>query len=162
MQEIEFTTNQPEETFALAEVIGQKLRGGEAIELKSDVGGGKTQFVKGLAGGAGVSELVSSPSFTVSNVYAAKHFKLHHFDFYRLDDPGVMRDSLSETLEDPKSVSVIEWPGLIEDVLPEIRLVISFKVLSETKRKILIRYPGQLAYLIPKGSPNADSNDSHR
>ena len=83
------------DTLALAEKIGRRVKGGETIELVSDLGGGKTAFVSGLAKGMGSRDSVSSPSFTLSNVYQADNISLHHFDFYRLSDPGILRDELA-------------------------------------------------------------------
>jgi tRNA threonylcarbamoyladenosine biosynthesis protein TsaE len=145
-------TNNAEETQQLAEAIGARLRGSETIELISDVGGGKTTFVKGLAYGAGASEVVHSPSFTISNEYNGKRVKLNHFDFYRLDEPGIMRASLEESLEEPASVNVIEWADIVKDILPEARLSIVFKVLGENKRSLSISYPEALSYLLSEES----------
>src|SRR6185312_5854101 len=78
-------------TSDVAMKIGRKLQGGEVIELISDLGGGKTTFVRGLAKGMGSQDTVRSPSFTLSNEYRSGKLTLYHFDFYRLEDPGIMR-----------------------------------------------------------------------
>ncbi|MBX4191001.1 tRNA (adenosine(37)-N6)-threonylcarbamoyltransferase complex ATPase subunit type 1 TsaE, partial [Candidatus Saccharibacteria bacterium] len=75
------------ETESIGSLIGASLKGGEVIELRSDLGGGKTTFVRGLAAGAGSKANVTSPTFTLSRLYPAKNFSIHHFDFYRLNDP---------------------------------------------------------------------------
>lgn len=124
------------------------------IELVGDLGSGKTSFVKGLANGIGSQDLVRSPSFTLSNQYTGKQLILNHFDFYRLDDPGIMRDELAEILERPDAVIVIEWANIVEDVLPNNRLTVSLKPISENKRAISFEYPESLNYLI-----DADTND---
>jgi len=84
MDTLRITSESPEATEQLAEAIGRRLTGGEVIELVSDLGGGKTTFVRGLARGLGSADVVSSPTFTVSKVYKADKLELHHFDFYRL------------------------------------------------------------------------------
>lgn len=134
---------------ALAERIGQRFRGGEVIELVSDLGGGKTTFVKGLAKGMGSLDTVHSPSFTLSNEYRAGDITLCHFDFYRLQEAGVMRDELAELVNDPQVVVAVEWPDIIEDVLPASRITVRITPTGETARQIEISYPEQLSYLIP-------------
>ena len=105
--------------------VGALLKGGEVIELIGDVGAGKTTFVRGLARGMGVDEVVQSPSFTINRVYdAADGKRLIHYDFYRLEDAGIMNDELADALKDQRAVLVIEWAGAVEDVLPEDRLVL--------------------------------------
>lgn len=141
------TSSGLEETLHLAEQIGRKLKGGEIIELISDLGGGKTAFVRGLAAGMGSTDTVRSPSFTISNKYSADKLKLYHFDFYRLQEPGIMKDELAEILTDPNAVVALEWAGIIDDVLPTERLQITFKVTDENQRFISIKCPNTLDYL---------------
>jgi len=141
-----------EATLALAERVGSKLKGGELIELVSDLGGGKTAFVRGLAKGLGSQDTVSSPSFTISNQYQAGPLTLHHFDFYRLHEPGILADELRELLADPQAVVVIEWADIVENVLPEERLTVTITPTGESSRKFQLNYPEQLSYLIEKGA----------
>ena len=142
------TTHSAEETEILAHEIGVRLRGGEVIELVSDLGGGKTTFTRGLAKGAGSKSLVSSPTFTISNVYSAKNLEIHHFDFYRLIEAGLMEHELEDVLDDPKNVVVIEWSDVVKHVLPDNRLSITFITTSESDRQIKLCYPKSLAYLL--------------
>lgn len=125
------------------------------IELVSDLGGGKTTFVRGLARGAGSLDRVSSPSYTLTNVYQAPPLTLHHFDFYRLHEPGILRDELAEVIADPRSVVVIEWATIVEDVLPNDRLTISIKATGETSRDYELYCPESLTYLLPAGARHA-------
>jgi tRNA threonylcarbamoyladenosine biosynthesis protein TsaE len=127
--------------------IGARLRGGEVIELRSDLGGGKTTFVRGLAHGAGSSDAVGSPSFTISREYAAPKFIIHHYDFYRLAEPGLMANELSEVLDDDKAVVIVEWADAAEDVLPTDRAIISITSTSETERQFDVSLPKSLDYL---------------
>ncbi|HEY8886725.1 MAG TPA: tRNA (adenosine(37)-N6)-threonylcarbamoyltransferase complex ATPase subunit type 1 TsaE [Candidatus Microsaccharimonas sp.] len=127
-----------QETQALAEKLGRLLKGGEVIELVGDVGAGKTTFVKGLALGLAINEDVQSPSFTISRVYDARDdLQLAHYDFYRLNDAGIMADELAETTQDPESITVIEWADIVEGVLPEHRLRITFSSPTETTRSLV-------------------------
>jgi len=125
------------------------MRGGEVIELVSDLGGGKTAFVRGLANGLGSRDKVHSPSFTLSHQYRAGDRTLYHFDFHRLGEPGIMRDELAEILADPKAIVAVEWADIVEDILPAERLAIRIKATGETVREFTFEYPDSLGYLIP-------------
>jgi tRNA threonylcarbamoyladenosine biosynthesis protein TsaE len=126
------------------------MRGGEVIELVSDLGGGKTAFVRGLALGMGSQDAVRSPSFTLSNQYRANRLTLYHFDFYRLKEPGIMKDELAEVLDDPQAVVAIEWADIVEDVLPAKKLTVYIKALDEQGRQLTFNYPDNLSYLVPR------------
>jgi tRNA threonylcarbamoyladenosine biosynthesis protein TsaE len=126
-------------TREFGEKLGRTLRGGEIIELAGDIGAGKTTFVKGLAKGLGIDEDVQSPSFTISRVYDGRdELRLAHYDFYRLADAGIMADELAETMHDPRTVTVIEWAGIVEGVLPKERLTIQFESPTETRRTLTL------------------------
>jgi tRNA threonylcarbamoyladenosine biosynthesis protein TsaE len=139
-----------EDTEKIAEKIGEKLKGGEMVELVSDLGGGKTAFVRGLARGIGSHDQVASPTFTISRVYDAGELTLHHFDFYRLGEPGIMTAELAELIADPKAVVAVEWSDIVQHVLPENRITITITFTGDTSRRIEVTYPPKLAYLIPK------------
>ncbi len=142
------TTVSPEETEAFAMNIGQRLQGGEVIELIADLGGGKTTFTRGLARGAGSSDAVSSPTFTVSKVYETPKFEIHHFDFYRLNDPGLNAHELEDLVGDPSAVVVVEWADGAQHVLPENRLAIRLSAVDDSVREIHLEYESSLAYLL--------------
>lgn len=123
------------------------MRGGEVIELRSDLGGGKTTFVRGLVAGAGSLDVVSSPSFTISKVYKAGNLTIHHYDFYRLPDAGLMAQELAEVLEDPAAVVVVEWAGAVESVLPRQKVVITISVKGDEERHLKFEDPQEQTYL---------------
>lgn len=145
-QEIHSTSSEITETLGAS--IGARLRGGEVIELASDLGGGKTTFTRGLVRGAGSEDAVSSPTFTISKVYQARNLQIHHFDLYRLDEAGLMAHEISELQDDPNAVLVLEWAGVAKSILPKERIQIQFQATGETERTITIMYPQSLAYLI--------------
>lgn len=125
---MDLTLTSADETRLLAHNIGERLQGGEVIELVGDVGSGKTTFTKGLALGLGVRDDVQSPSFTISRVYQARaDLTLAHYDFYRLPDPGIMSYDIAESIGDSKTVTVVEWGETVAEVLPRERSVISFR-----------------------------------
>lgn len=143
-------TTSPEATEALAASIGAKFTGGEVIELVSDLGGGKTAFVRGLARGMGSHDQVASPTFTISREYHSDNLTLYHFDFYRLHEPGIITAELAEFIHDPKAVVAIEWSDIAKHVLPEKRVTVHLTLTGETNRQLQFTYPKELAYLIPK------------
>lgn len=106
------------------------------IELIGDVGAGKTTFTRGLAKGLGVQAELSSPSFTISREYRGEKYTLVHYDFYRLEDPGLMAEDLAETIYDPNIITVIEWGQNIKDILPQNHVTIEIKYIDENTREI--------------------------
>lgn len=128
--------------------MGSRLRGGEVIELVSDLGGGKTTFVRGLARGLGSPDRVSSPTFTLTNEYDAGKLHLFHYDFYRLNEPGVMADELAEAVHDPQAIVVVEWGDIVENVLPAERITVRLEAVGENERRLTFTYPKKLEYLI--------------
>lgn len=148
VQTLQIESTSTEQTARLAESIGSKLRGGEVIELASDLGGGKTTFVRSLVKGMGSSDKVGSPTFTISREYKAGELTLYHFDFYRLGEAGIMNEELLEVMGEPKAVVAIEWGDIVSDLLPEDRLVIRITATGETIRVFEIAYPEKRAYVL--------------
>lgn len=125
---------------AFAEKWAAGFKGGEVVELVGDVGAGKTTFVKGLARGLGVNEVVQSPSFTLFSRYnGSRGRSLHHYDFYRLDDPGVVAYDLAESITENKAVTVVEWGQTVSHVLPASRTTVHITTLGETDRQLEIK-----------------------
>lgn len=137
-------------TKKIASKLAHNLRGGETIELVSDIGGGKTTFVKALVAALGSSDHVASPSFMISKEYKTKKFRIVHFDFYRLSDAGDISHSLYEAAMDNTTVSLVEWPALVIDALPAERLVIKIDkdALNETRRVFLLRAHHKVSYCL--------------
>jgi tRNA threonylcarbamoyladenosine biosynthesis protein TsaE len=142
------TTTTPEQTEHLAERLGAVLKGREVIELISDLGGGKTTFTRGLVRGLGSTDKVASPTFTISRMYQAGTAEIHHFDFYRLPEPGIVADELAEVVQDPHAVVIVEWADAVQHVLPEERLTIRITQTSEGDRLLSFVTPEQLKYLL--------------
>jgi tRNA threonylcarbamoyladenosine biosynthesis protein TsaE len=144
--QIESTSLEATEQFAQS--LGSNLRGGEVIVLVSDLGGGKTAFVRGLARGMGSQDHVASPTFTITREYRAPKLTLHHFDFYRLQEAGVVAAELEEFLDDPEAVVAIEWGAIVADVLPQNSVVVHIERTSDTTRHLTLKYPESLQYLL--------------
>lgn len=135
--------NSEAEMQLFGERLGKEFVGGEVIELVGDVGAGKTTLVRGIANGMGVDETVQSPSFTISRVYnAADNRRLVHYDFYRLNDPGIMTSELAEAMSEPENVVIIEWADTVGHVLPVNRLTIQITTTTETARKVQLHAKG--------------------
>lgn len=141
-------TNNPEETEAIARQIGASLRGGEVIELISDLGGGKTTFTKGLVAGLGSDDVVASPTFTISKEYTNGRLRVCHFDFYRLQEAGIVADELAEVINEPMTVVVVEWADIVSGVLPEYRLRVVIRASGEMSRQFNLEVPEELSYLL--------------
>jgi tRNA threonylcarbamoyladenosine biosynthesis protein TsaE len=113
------------------------------LELISDLGGGKTTFVQGLARGLGYSGDVTSPTFTLSRVYTMPDEReLHHFDFYRLAGTDVVIDELADIVDQPEIIVAVEWPSSAHDILPQDRLSLEFSVVGDNERALKITAHG--------------------
>jgi tRNA threonylcarbamoyladenosine biosynthesis protein TsaE len=139
------TANQAE-TEKFAEHFGGQLRGGEVIVLVGDVGAGKTTFMRGLARGAGSKDRVSSPTFTVSNIYSSPKINLYHYDFYRLDDFQIIKGELEEVISMPNNSVILEWAEEVESTLPEDHIKINIVTTSQDGRNFKIFIPEKFNY----------------
>jgi tRNA threonylcarbamoyladenosine biosynthesis protein TsaE len=135
-----------DDTRAIGRRIGTALQGGEAIALIGGLGAGKTQFVKGLALGAGVGDpaIVNSPTFVIVNEYEAR-VHLHHIDAYRLSGPAELEAIGVDEMFSPRSAVIIEWADRVHDVFPADRLTVSFAVTGSTCRRLTIQAAGPRA-----------------
>lgn len=116
--------------------LGQTLEAPVVLELLGDVGAGKTTLTRGIAAGLGIQEPVTSPSFTISKEYQGEKYRLIHYDFYRLGDPGIMSEDLLDAISDKNAITIVEWGESIRDILPEKRIKITIKNLDENTREI--------------------------
>ena len=139
-----FISRSPAETEGLGEQFGRAAARGLVIALTGDLGAGKTQLVKGLARGLGITARVHSPTFTLVNEYAGGRLRLFHLDLYRLESRRqILSAGLDEFLQ-PDGVAVVEWAERIY----ELRLTIDdlwkvqIVIVSETERRIIYDNPG--------------------
>ncbi|MBE5880204.1 MAG: tRNA (adenosine(37)-N6)-threonylcarbamoyltransferase complex ATPase subunit type 1 TsaE [Lachnospiraceae bacterium] len=114
-----FETNSAEETYALGVTIGQEAVPGAVYALLGDLGVGKTVFTKGVAAGLEVKEPISSPTFTIVQVYESGKLPFYHFDVYRISDVDEMEEIGYEDYFYGEGVSFVEWANLIEEIMPE-------------------------------------------
>ncbi|MCR5354460.1 MAG: tRNA (adenosine(37)-N6)-threonylcarbamoyltransferase complex ATPase subunit type 1 TsaE [Lachnospiraceae bacterium] len=112
-------TNSPEETFELGRQLGQKAAAGEVYTLIGDLGVGKTVLTQGIAKGLGIDEPISSPTFTIVQVYESGRIPFYHFDVYRIGDVEEMDEIGFDDYVYGEGLTMIEWANLIEEILPE-------------------------------------------
>jgi len=111
-----------EETIALGERLGRKLKPGALVLLRGELGAGKTTLARGLARGAGYKGRVSSPTFALAHVYRGKRLTVHHLDLYRVARGEDSELGLDELLADPRGAVIVEWPDAVGGVWPKDRL----------------------------------------
>ncbi|MBU3877166.1 tRNA (adenosine(37)-N6)-threonylcarbamoyltransferase complex ATPase subunit type 1 TsaE [Faecalicatena sp. AGMB00832] len=114
-------TRSPEQTFEIGFRLGRKARPGQVYTLTGDLGVGKTVFTQGFAKGLGIEEPVSSPTFTIVQVYEEGRLPFYHFDVYRIGDVEEMDEIGYEDYVMGEGVCLIEWANLIEEILPQKR-----------------------------------------
>lgn len=114
-------TRSAEETFEVGRKIGEEANAGQVFTLIGDLGVGKTIFTQGLAKGLGIEEPISSPTFTIVQVYEDGRLPFYHFDVYRIGDVEEMEEIGYEDYFYGEGVTLIEWSNLIEEILPKQR-----------------------------------------
>ncbi len=120
-------TNNAKETFELGVQIGREAKAGDVYTLVGDLGVGKTVFTQGLAKGLEIEEPISSPTFTIVQVYEEGRLPFYHFDVYRIGDVEEMDQIGYEDYIYGQGVCLIEWSNLIEEILPEKRREITIE-----------------------------------
>lgn len=133
----EFITHSPEETFALAQSIGEHLEGGDIFLLSGELGAGKTVFAKGLAAGLNIDPSdVTSPTFTLVNSHDGR-LRFYHIDLYRLESAAHRNLGLEEIFENEKAVTVIEWAERLR-FAPAGAVTVELTYLSDSDRRVVI------------------------
>jgi tRNA threonylcarbamoyladenosine biosynthesis protein TsaE len=132
---MEYITNSPSETEAVGAALALVLQPGTVIAYRGDLGAGKTAFTRGLARGLGVTDRVTSPTYTIVNEYLGGRMPLFHFDMYRLGSEDELFDIGWDDYLERGGVCAVEWSenvwGAMEDAI-----VITITRLDEDTRKI--------------------------
>ena len=115
------------ETYQLGVELGKKAQKGQVYTMVGDLGVGKTVFTQGLAEGLGITEPISSPTFTIVQEYDEGRLPFYHFDVYRIGDISEMDEIGFEDYVYGEGVSLIEWANLIEEILPKNRVDITIE-----------------------------------
>ncbi len=113
-----YETFSREETAELGKRIGRAAQAGDVYTLTGELGVGKTVFTQGVAAGLSIEEPVSSPTFTIVQIYESGRLPFYHFDVYRIADVEEMEEIGYEDCFYGEGVTIIEWAGLIEEILP--------------------------------------------
>lgn len=115
-------TRSAKETYQLGVELGKRAKAGQVYTMVGDLGVGKTVFTQGMATGLEITEPISSPTFTIVQVYDEGRLPFYHFDVYRIGDISEMDEIGFEDYVYGEGVSLIEWANLIEEILPESRI----------------------------------------
>lgn len=143
---MEFEVNSIEETTNLGIALGKLLNPGDIICLTGDLGTGKTHITKGISQGLGITDNITSPTFTIVNEYDSGRLKLYHFDVYRVSDPDEIYAIGFDDYIFGDGVSIIEWANYIEEILPSDYLHIYIQkdlTKGENYRKIIVTPYGE-------------------
>ena len=136
------TTNSAAETRELGRRLAEELKAGDVVLLEGELGAGKSELARGVAGGLGVTETVTSPSFTILNVYESGRVPLYHFDWYRLEDAEELYELGMDEYLGGDGIALVEWPGRCPDAVPADCLRIRITAEGENIRQIGIEPAG--------------------
>lgn len=140
---MELVVNSELDTIELGKKIASQLNVGDIVILTGDLGAGKTKLTEGILSYFGLSDEVSSPTFTIVNEYDTPSFKIFHFDLYRLADIDEFSAIGGEEYFE-KGVCIIEWGEMIEDFIPDRYLKLEFTTTEENQRVINITKVGDI------------------
>lgn len=116
---MQITTHSADETQALGQKLASRLASGDVIAYFGDLGAGKTAFTRGLAQGLGITDPVTSPTYTIVNEYLSGRIPLFHFDMYRLSSSYELFDIGWEDYLSRGGVCAVEWSENVEDALQD-------------------------------------------
>ena len=143
MERQEFFSETPDATFAFGEGLGGSLTAGDVILLYGGLGAGKTLLTKGIMNALDFDiDEVTSPSYTLVNLYKTADLEVYHIDLWRLDGGGdvVAAVGLEEILENEKAVTIIEWADRLGDrVFPNRTITVTIEGDGDDPRNILVR-----------------------
>ena len=147
-----YVSTTTEQTIALGQALGKLLQAGDVLVLTGDLGAGKTQLTKGIAAGMGVTDDVTSPTFTIEMVYEGTTMPLYHFDLYRLNDPDQLEDTgLYDALESD-GPTIIEWGEQFAEQIGERTLDVYVSRLSEEELESDDAEPRRQVRFIPQNA----------
>ena len=138
----ELITESPDDTLALGVALGREAAAGDVFALIGGLGTGKTLLTKGIAHGLEVPDEITSPSFTLMEIYEGGRLTLYHFDLYRLDGPRDLDNLFFEEYWENNGVSVIEWAERAGNRLPKRHTRVTLTRLDPNRRRIAIEYIG--------------------
>jgi tRNA threonylcarbamoyladenosine biosynthesis protein TsaE len=145
LHKMRLITNDAAQTAEAGASVGTRLEGGDVVLVTGELGAGKTTFVRGACRALGVEEPVTSPTFTIGQVYGGRRtpggepLEVAHLDLYRLpslggEDPALLDDYLT-----PERIAFVEWPGTALDDLPRIAARVTIEHLGGDRRVVTVR-----------------------
>lgn len=134
------TTTTSDESFSLGKHLGASARPGDVFALSGELGSGKTILAKGIAEGIGITEDITSPTFTLLEIYESR-LPFYHFDLYRIESDAELEQLYFEDYWEGNGVSVIEWAERAEARLPDTAIRIHIEYINSTTRSICIEHP---------------------
>ena len=129
-------THSQEETRAYGARLAGCLQPGDVLALEGDLGAGKSELTRGIARGLGIDGPIPSPTFTILCVYDQGRIPLYHFDFYRVQSPEEIYEMGMDEYLGGDGIAVVEWPWVVEEVIPARRLRVIIRALDENTRDI--------------------------
>ena len=137
MEKISYISRSEKQTIEFASSISKSFTGGEVLLLEGDIGAGKTRFTKGLAKGLKIKEAVTSPTFTIMQIYSGR-LNLYHLDMYRIQSESeLIETGIYEALDDKNGITVIEWPQIAK-ALFDSPINVSIKIIDKNTREITV------------------------
>jgi tRNA threonylcarbamoyladenosine biosynthesis protein TsaE len=133
---VRIETTRPEETEAAGAELAARLRPGDVVLVTGELGSGKTTFVRGACRALGVTDPVTSPTFTIGHLYEGREMEVAHLDLYRLlslagEDPGLLDDYLT-----PQRIGFVEWPQAAAPQLERVAARVAIEHLGGDRRAI--------------------------
>ncbi len=138
MAEMQYLSHSAAETRALGERMAEGLRAGDVVVLQGELGAGKSELARGIARGLGVAETVTSPSFTILNVYESGRCPLYHFDWYRLESAEELYEMGMDEYLGGDGIAVVEWAERCPEAVPADAMRVRFEVLGDEIRQIVV------------------------
>lgn len=134
-----FITNKCEETYNYAKNLAKTVPSGTVVELIGDMGAGKTIFAKGFADGLGIKDTITSPTYTILNIYKGDKVCLNHFDLYRIEEQDELYNlGFSDMFFDKSAICLVEWPQIAEPFIPKTKWIVTINKIGENSREIIL------------------------
>lgn len=132
-----FISNSIEDTMNIAINLSKHLFPGSVVCLSGDLGAGKTAFTQGIGKGLGITEYITSPTYTIINEYYSGRIPLYHFDVYRLENSEEMLELGCDEYFYGNGTTVIEWADNVYDIIPKYRLWITISTINEPDKRLI-------------------------
>ena len=136
---MEILSKSTKDTKELAESLAKKIKAGTVISLEGDLGAGKTTFTSYFVHALGIDKRVQSPTFVILRKYEGENLTVNHLDLYRMQGAEELLDLGLEELFEENGITLIEWPGVAEHLLPEDTIRMKFEYVDENERKISVQ-----------------------